>query len=177
MTLTKSENLQFELLSVDHADELYEILTTPLVLAFIAPNEKQPTIEKFKAEYAARARGPANPIVPSERWFNVAVRLASPSSKAVGRLEATSYGEWGEVAFLLGEAWWGKGLASETLHWWHDYLAEAVPGVQWWATVQPDNQRSIRLLTRFGYKEMDSSERPELQSYDAGDLCFVLSSS
>ncbi|NJL86818.1 MAG: GNAT family N-acetyltransferase, partial [Leptolyngbyaceae cyanobacterium SM1_1_3] len=109
------------------------------------------------------------------KWFNMAIRLKAPSSKVIGRLEATSYGQWGEVAYLLGQAWWGKGLAFEAMHWWHDYLAAAMPGVQWWATVHPDNQRSLRLLTRLRYKEVNSSQRPRLQSYDLGDRCFVLS--
>jgi hypothetical protein len=43
----------------------------------------------------------------------------------IGRLEATSYGDWGEIAYLLGEAWWGKGLAFEVMGWWHDYLTAA----------------------------------------------------
>lgn len=169
-----STNLRFEPLTATHADDLFAILTTPSVLAFIDPTGNRPTLEELRAEYAVRARGPVNPITPTEQWFNMAILLKVPSSKAIGRLEATSYGEWGEVAYLLGEAWWGKGLASEAMRWWHDYLAAAVPGVQWWATVHPGNQRSIRLLTRLGYEEVDLSKRPKLQSYDLGDRCFVL---
>lgn len=174
MTLIASRHLQFEQLNADHADELYAVLTTPSVLAFIDPDGSRQTLEELKTEYAVRARGPLNPVFPDERWFNVAIRLSSSTSEAVGRLEATSYGTWGEVAFLLGKPWWGKGLASEALCWWHDYLADVVPGVQWWATVHPNNHRSIKLLTRFGYERVDSSKRPELQSFDEGDLCFFL---
>ena len=174
MILMLSKNLHFEPLTAAHADNLFAILTTPSVLAFIDPTGSRPTLEELRAEYTARARGPIEPI-PTEKWFNMAIRLKAPSSEVIGRLEATSYGEWGEVAYLLGEAWWGRGLAFEAMRWWHDYLAAVVPGGQWWATVHPDNQRSIRLLTRLGYKEVDSSDRPKLQSYDLGDRCFVLS--
>lgn len=175
MILMLSKNLQFEPLTAAHADDLFAILTTPSVLAFIDPTGSRPTLEEMRAEYTARARGPVDPIIPTEKWFNMAIRLKAPPSEVIGRLEATSYGEWGEVAYLMGEAWWGKGLASEAMRWWHNYLAAVVPGVQWWATVHSAKQRSIRLLTRLGYEEVDSSKRPKLQSYDLGDRCFVLS--
>ena len=136
-----------------------------------------PTLAELKAGYAACTRGPVAPIMPTEQWFNMAIRLKSPPFRAIGRLEATRYGEWGELAYLLGEEWWGKGLAFEAMSWWHDYLAAAAPNIQWWATVHPANQRSIRLLTRLGYEEVDASKRPRLQSYDVGDLCFVFSTS
>ncbi|MBW4649305.1 MAG: GNAT family N-acetyltransferase [Kastovskya adunca ATA6-11-RM4] len=175
MTSMQSKNLHFEPLTAAHADDLFAVLTTPSVLAFIDPTGKPPTLEELRAEYAARASGPVNLITPTEKWFNVAVHLKADSSKAIGRLEATRYSKWGEVAYLLGEAWWGKGLAFEAMHWWHDYLEAVVPGTQWWATVHPANQRSIRLLTRLKYEEVDSSRRPKLQSYDLGDRCFIRS--
>lgn len=177
MKLMLSQNLSFEPLSATHADELFSILTAPSVLAFIDPMGAPPTLAELKAGYAACTRGPVAPIMPTEQWFNMAIRLKSPPFRAIGRLEATRYGEWGELAYLLGEEWWGKGLAFEAMSWWHDYLAAAAPNIQWWATVHPANQRSIRLLTRLGYEEVDASKRPRLQSYDVGDLCFVFSTS
>jgi RimJ/RimL family protein N-acetyltransferase len=175
MTLMRSKNLHFEPLTAMHADELFAVLTKPSVLAFIDPTGKPPTLEELRAEYAARASGPMNAVTPAEQWFNMAIHLNADSSKAIGRLEATRYGEWGEVAYLLGEAWWGKGLAFEAMVWWHDYLEAVVPGIQWWAAVYPANQRSIRLLARLRYEEVDASKRSQLHSYDAGDRCFVRS--
>ena len=175
MPLMQSQNLYFEPLTAAHADVLFPVLATRSVLAFIDLTGDPPTIEEFRGEYAARAIGPVDAPTPTERWFNMAVRLKTPLSPAIGRLEATRHSEWGEIAYLFGEAWWGKGLAFEAMLWWHDYLAVAAPGTEWWATVHPANQRSIRLLTRLGYEEMDSSKRPKLYSYDSGDRCFVRS--
>jgi RimJ/RimL family protein N-acetyltransferase len=171
----QSKNLYFEPLTVAHADDLFPILTTPSVLAFIDPTGKPPTLEELRTEYAARASGPLKLITPAEAWFNMAIYLKADSSRAIGRLEATRYGEWGEVAYLLGEAWWGKGLAFEAMCWWHDYLEAIVSPTQWWATVHPANQRSIQLLIRLKYEEVDPNRRPKLQSYDSGDRCFVRS--
>jgi RimJ/RimL family protein N-acetyltransferase len=171
----QSKNLYFEPLSPAHAADLFPILTTPSVLAFIDLTGEPPTLEELRTEYAARARGPVKLTTPAETWFNMAVYLKADSSRAIGRLEATRYGEWGEIAYLLGEAWWGKGLAFEAMHWWHDYLEAIAPLTQWWATVHSANQRSIRLLNRLKYEEVEPSRRPKLQSYDLGDLCFVRS--
>lgn len=60
---------------------------------------------------------------------------------------------------------------------WHGYLVVAVPEAEWWATVAPDNFRSIRLLKRLGYVERASksiSDDIAPQSYDKGDRCFTL---
>ena len=167
----QSKNLFFKPLTTAHADDLFPILTTPSVLAFIEPTGS-PTLEELRAEYAVRAKGSLNSITSTEQWFNVVIYLKGSCPIAIGRLEATSYGGWGELAYLLGEAWWGQGLAFEAMHWWHEYLAVAVPGTKWWATVHPENHRSIKLLTRLKYEEVSS--RPKLQSYDLGDRCFVL---
>lgn len=173
----QSKRLYFELLDIDHADELFPILTTPSVLAFIDPTGNRPILEEVRAEYACRMKGPINLAVSTEQWFNMAIYLKAHHSKAIGRLEATSYDGWGEIAYLLGEPWWGKGLAFEAMNWWHEYLEMAVPETKWWATVHPENQRSIRLLSRLGYEKIDSSNQPKLQSYDLGDLCFVRTAS
>lgn len=168
----QSKNLRFERLTADHAAELFPVLNTPAVQAFIDPTNSQ-TVAELQAEYSARAEGPV-PSNQTERWFNVAVHLSSPTEPVIGRLEATSYGGWGEIAYLFGEAWWGKGLAFEAVSWWHDYLLAAEPRTEWWATVAPENIRSIRLLKRLGYLERTSTaDNPKLQSYDQGDLCFV----
>lgn len=168
-----NNNLQFELLTAAHADELFPILTTPAVMAFIDPTGKPPTLAELRTEYSARARG-SGQRVPTERWFNTIVRLQDPNSTAIGRLEATSYGAWGELAYVFGKDWWGKGLAFEAMNWWHDHLATAVTDSQWWATVHPDNHRSIRLLNRLGYEEVRAIDRPQIQSFDEGDRCFVI---
>lgn len=169
----QSKNLYYESLTAAHADQLFPFLTIPSVLAFIDP-ENPPTLKEFRAEYAIRERRSANSTSSTEQWFNVAIYLKADSSTAIGRLEATSYDGWGEVAYLLGEPWWGKGIAFEAMNWWHEYLEMAVPETEWWATVHPANQRSIRLLVRLGYEEVFDGQ-PELQSYDLGDRCFVLS--
>jgi RimJ/RimL family protein N-acetyltransferase len=175
MTSMQSQNLHFELLTAAHADDLFPILITPSILSFIDPTGDPPTINELRTDYTTRMNGPVVSTNPHEQWFNMAIRLKDSPYPVIGRLEATGYGEWGELAYLLGEAWWGKGLAFEAMLWWHDYLAAAVPETIWWATVHPSNQRSIRLLKRLGYEQVAAIDSPKLYSYDPGDYCFVRS--
>ncbi|WP_422110753.1 GNAT family N-acetyltransferase [Candidatus Synechococcus calcipolaris] len=112
---------------------------------------------------------------PPRISFIYLVFVPSCQLKVFVPFEATGHGAWGEVAYLLGEAWWGKGLAFEAMSWWHDYLATVTPRTEWWATVHPMNQRSIRLLKRLGYREVAPNQCPKLYSYDLGDCCFVKS--
>ncbi len=164
----QSQTLTFEPLTAAQAEELYPVLTTPAVLAWIEPPGYQPTLEEFRADYALRARG-FLPGAPTASWFNVVIRLKEPPAPAIGRLEAACWGEWGEVAYLFGEAWWGRGLAFEAMSWWQEYLAVAAPGTEWWAAVHPENSRSLRLLARLGWEEQPRSQAPNLGSYDPGD--------
>jgi hypothetical protein len=46
----QSKNLRFEPLTDTHADELFSILTTASVLAFIDPDGNPPTIEELRTE-------------------------------------------------------------------------------------------------------------------------------
>jgi RimJ/RimL family protein N-acetyltransferase len=170
----QSNRLIYEPLSAAHAYLLADILTSQAVLAYIDPIGIPLSVDELASEYEARALGP--PVAhPSDSWFNFAIRLRIEPYQAIGRLEATTYGNWGEVAYLLGEPWWGQGLGLEAMQWWHGYLKVHSGVTTWWAAVHPENARSIRLLLRLGYIEVDPKLAPSLGSYDEGDRCFCRS--
>ena len=81
----QSKNLYFESLTAAHADDLFSILTTSSVLAFIAPTEP-PTLEDLRAEYAVRARGPVNSMTSTEQWSTLHRHVRH---KCLGRPQAT----------------------------------------------------------------------------------------
>jgi RimJ/RimL family protein N-acetyltransferase len=113
------------------------------------------------------ARGPER---PGERWYNFAL-LRVDDGTVIGRLEATSYGAWAEIAYLLGPAAQGRGYAREGVRWLLDHLRG--DGVtEFWAAVHPANARSIALLVALGFRRCEP-ERP-LGSYDPGDVVFAL---
>jgi RimJ/RimL family protein N-acetyltransferase len=170
----QSERLIYEPLRAAHAHLLADILTSRAVLAHIDPLGIPPSVDELASEYEARSLGPPASH-PAERWFNFAIRLPVEPYQAIGRLEATTYGNWGEVAYLLGEPWWGKGFGLEAMQWWHEYLEVHSAKTTWWAAVYPENARSIQLLSRLGYIEVNPESAPNLGSYVEGDRCFCRS--
>jgi len=91
---------------------------------------------------------------------------------AIGRLEATVLEKRAEVAYLFGPEFWGHGYGTESLSWLHMFIEETFHILEFWATVRPDNGRSIRLLERLGYVEAAAETWPQLTSYDPGDRVF-----
>lgn len=114
---------------------------------------------------------PANK--PELSFENYAVRLAS-SGTVIGTLEATIHDTLVEVAYLFGPHYWGKGYAAEALSWFGDLFLgrESTSGM--WAATLPTNLRSVALLTRCGYKQIEPRDAPKLLSYEEGDLVFSL---
>jgi RimJ/RimL family protein N-acetyltransferase len=166
----RSSRLSYEVLTVEHAAELHPVLATPAVLARIDRSGSLPTLADTASAFARRAAGAG--AATDQRWYDVVIRSLAAPYPAIGRLEATVHDGWGELAYLLGEAWWGQGLAYEAMRWWHGYLEVMAPGTVWWAATHPSNARSLQLLHRLGYREAEGGERPPMGSYDPGDRCF-----
>jgi RimJ/RimL family protein N-acetyltransferase len=160
--------LVFEPLRQAHAFDLVSALTDPRVYQFIE-GPFPTTAEQLAAQFAQFEMGP-----PVDRrhecWWDYVVRLGQ-SGPAIGRLEATLIDGWAEVAYLLGPEYWGHGYAAEALTWLHGQLWRDQTTADWWASVCPGNWRSMRLLTRLGYSEVQTGW-PMLTSYDPGDRVF-----
>jgi RimJ/RimL family protein N-acetyltransferase len=163
-----TERLIIEPLEPSHAPGLHAALDHPDVGTFIGGPDVT-TLEAVRARIERLAVGPLAPR-SGERWWNFAV-LVPAERTIIGRLEATTYGAWGEIAYVFSPSWWGRGLASEASRWLVGHLAErGVPEL--WAAVDPDNDRSQRLLLRIGFTRTDEPERP-LSSFLPGDDMFV----
>jgi len=67
---------------------------------------------------------------------------------------------------------WGQGYATEATAWMIGEV-RALGCAECWATVLPENVASVRLLRRLGFIEAEPGDLA-LQSYDDGDLTFVL---
>lgn len=169
-----TERLAIEPLAPLHTGGLFAALDDPAVHRYL-PRPDVTTPDALRARIERLAAGPppptAGPLSPTgERWWNFAVLLRADHT-IIGRLEATTYGDWGEVAYVFGPRWWGQGLAAEATRWLLGHLA--AHGVrELWAAVHPANQPSQKLLTRVGFAAVDELSRP-LASFDPGDLAFV----
>lgn len=167
-TAANCDRLVFEPLRQAHAFELINALTDPRVYEFIEGSYPA-TYEDLAAEFDRFEAGPPEGK-RHERWWDYAVRLGE-RGQTIGRLEATLVDDWAEVAYLFGPEYWGRGYASEALTWLHGQLRQDGAAADWWASVCPGNERSMKLLTRLGYIEV-ASGWPALTSYDPGDRVF-----
>jgi hypothetical protein len=182
--------LAIEPLSVAHAAGLHAALDHPDVHRFLlAPDvttldalrarierlsadpSPAPASERSETGGGDGSAGGAGGGAPRaiERWWNFAVRLRA-DHLVIGRLEATTYGDWGEIAYVFGPRWWGQGLATEAGAWLVRHLADH-GAAELWAAVHPDNTASQRLLARLGFHGA-APARP-LASFDPGDRAFV----
>lgn len=160
-----TERLALEPLDHDHADGLVAALRDPSVARFLGGPDVT-TIEALHARIDGLHAGPR----PGEVWWSFAVRRRA-DGVIVGRIEATSYGAWAEVAYLIGPAYQRRGFATEATGWLLAQLAAA--GVrEAWATIHPDNAGSRGVLARLGFTACAEWSRP-LGSYDPGDEVFV----
>jgi RimJ/RimL family protein N-acetyltransferase len=162
-----TERLAIEPLVPSHTTGLHAALDDPSVGRFL-PRPDVTTPDALRARIERLAAGPLPHT--GERWWNFAVLLHADRT-IIGRLEATTYGEWGEIAYVFGPRWWGQGLASEATRWLLGHLAKH--GVtELWAAVHAANQPSKRLLTRLGFAAVGELSRP-VASFDPGDVAFV----
>ena len=170
MRQNRSNRLVYEPLGVEHVLPLYDSLADARVYEHIGGIT--PTTEALALEFARRAAGPP-PNRPDERWVNLAVALATaaPTTVYIGRLEATLYDTWGEVAYLFGPTYWGRGYATEAMTWFHNMLA-SLDIQELCAAVAPSDVRSLALLRRLGYREIPAGNDRVLGSCGPGDICL-----
>lgn len=108
----------------------------------------------------------------SERWLNWVVRLAS--QECVGFVQATIYpGLRADLAFAFAPGYWGRGVAFEACQAVLPCLGRDFEVRALYATVDPRNLRSIRLLQRLGFHEVPGEHYPNGE-VAPGDLAFLL---
>jgi RimJ/RimL family protein N-acetyltransferase len=170
----ESPRLQYEKIAPAHAAELQEALCDHRVYEFIT-DHGTPTADELLQVFTRKALG-SPPSRSDETWIDYAVR-AKESGVTIGRIEATILEGHAEVAYLLGPRYWGYGFALEAMRWLHQVLESEFRVFDFWATVSPSNDRSLRLLARLGYGEAASVIGPiRLLSYNSGDRVFHNSS-
>ncbi|MET9930596.1 MULTISPECIES: GNAT family N-acetyltransferase [unclassified Streptomyces] len=96
-------------LAVAHAGEMAEALADPALHAFIGGAPLSPP--ELRARYERLTAGSPDPAVT---WLNWVVRLRS-EDRLTGTVQATvtDGGRVAEVAWVVGTAWQGRGIARE----------------------------------------------------------------
>ena len=101
--------LRLEPLRVDHAGELVDVLSDAALYAFTGGSP--PSRDELERRYARQVAGSPD---PAEQWHNWVVRLGN-HGPAVGYVQATVRPAAGsaELAWVVGPAWQGRGIARE----------------------------------------------------------------
>jgi len=106
-------------------------------------------------------------------WLNWAIRIVS-SDRCVGYVQATIHaGRTADFAYVLASAFWGHGIATEACVAAIDFLETELAVRSLYATVSAENHRSVRLLARLGFGEVDAARYPHGKVVE-GDRVFSL---
>ncbi len=133
--------LALEPLTVAHATEMAEALGDPGLHEFIGGSPA--TAEELRARYALLAAGP--PPGGADAWLNWAIRL----ERAVGYVQATVTSGQATVAWVVGTAWQGRGIATEAARVLVSWLGEhGVTTIV--ATIHPDHAASSAVARHLG---------------------------
>jgi enoyl-CoA hydratase/carnithine racemase/RimJ/RimL family protein N-acetyltransferase len=144
----ESERLILEPLRVEHADELAPLLDDPALHEFIGG--RPPSSDELweRIERQVRGRSPDG----RERWLNWTVRLRATGG-AVGTAQATvrtdDAGERAALAWVIGSAYQGQGLAKEAAglmaRWLRDQGVERLT-----ANIHPEHHASMAVARSLG---------------------------
>lgn len=129
-----------------HAEEMHAVLSDPAIYAH--ENEPPASVAWLRARYA-RLESRRSPD-GREEWLNWVLRLHD--GPAIGYVQATVHaGGRADVAYVLGSAWWGQGLASEAVRAMVEELRQRHGVQRLHAVLKSANERSLKLLQRMGF--------------------------
>ncbi len=146
--------LLLEPLTVAHAYEMFDVLSDEAIYRHL--DEAAPaSVEHLRRVYDKREarRSPDG----SEDWLNWVVRV--PGGQLLGCVQATVFvpgSAW--IAYVFSSRHWGRGHAHEATAGMLAHLAQAYGVRRYLATVEVDNERSIRLLERLGFARASPHE-------------------
>jgi RimJ/RimL family protein N-acetyltransferase len=171
----ETERLRLEPLSRAHAAELFPVLADPRLYRFI-PRDPPPSLASLEDRFQ-RLETRASPR-GDEDWLNWVVR-AKQDEQCIGRVEVTlrHADRSAYLAYELGTASWGQGLATEACRrvlatLWSDYGVSMVV-----AEVDTRNAASIRLLERLGFARGALRTNADFFKGESSDeLTFTLAS-
>jgi [ribosomal protein S5]-alanine N-acetyltransferase len=146
-TLTTLQ-LELEPLTIEHATEMFEVLSDPVIYRYL-DDPPLPSIEHLRSVYKKREarKSPDG----SQGWLNWAVRVRG--QQLVGVVQATVFepnSAW--VAYVFSPQHWGHGYAYEATAAMIAHLGSDYGVTRYLATVEVENLRSIRLLERLGFR-------------------------
>ena len=165
MTTLKPETIHTQRLTllplwVEHADEMASVLSDPALHDFIGGSPE--TAEALRARYARWSAGSPD---PAQSWCNWVIELRSAAS-LTGTVQATvttdGSGASAEIAWVVGTAWQGRGIATEAARglvaWLDEQRVRTVV-----AHIHPDHHASAAVAKAAGLSPTDQWQDGELR--------------
>lgn len=170
MVTIEANGLRLERLAVAHADEMFAPLSAAAMYDYM-PGEPPASLEALRKRYEMLATGHSPD--GRDQWLNWIVRLES--GQCAGFVQATIYPRrTGDFAYVLAPEFWGRGIAFEACRAALSYIQRELRVSALFATVDPANLRSIRLLLRLGFTEIAPADYPHGDP-EPNDRVFSLS--
>ncbi|WP_231919922.1 GNAT family N-acetyltransferase [Microlunatus soli] len=152
--------LILEPLTVEHAEEMVEVLADPQLYAFTGGSA--PTLAELRHRYARQVAGHSSDR--TQWWLNWVIRLRlDPDRPAVGYLQATVAAEplaaeplaadraTAELAWVVGMPWQGRGIAARAA----GLVADQLRPTRLIAHIHPDHRASEAIAHRLGMAPTD----------------------
>ncbi len=147
--------LTLEPLRMSHAEEMFEVLGDEAIYRYLDYSPPS-SVEYLRGVYA-RLETRTSPD-GSEGWLNWIIRPHGQSP--AGYVQATvAPDRSAHVAYILASRYWGHGYAQRAMRAMLEHLASNYDVDHCVATVEAENQRSIRLLERLGFRPAAAEER------------------
>jgi RimJ/RimL family protein N-acetyltransferase len=148
---------RLEPVSVAHAVEMFPLLCEPAIyeyLSFGPPASLEALTERYQRQALGRSAD------GTEQWLNWIIRPRDTGACA-GFVQATLLAsQSGIFGFILGPAYWGRGLAYDACRAALEVLFRDHCVTCLFATADRRNARSLALLTRLGFQRVDRSTYP-----------------
>ncbi|MEY9872036.1 RimJ/RimL family protein N-acetyltransferase [Streptacidiphilus sp. MAP12-33] len=156
----RTGRLTLEPLCVAHAEEMATVLADPGLHTFIGGTPE--TAEALRARYTRWMAGSPD---PAQSWCNWVVRLRA-EDRLTGTLQATvttdAHGASAEIAWVVGAAWQGRGIATEAAQGLVAWLGrQRVRRIV--AHIHPGNAPSAAVATAAGLTPTDRWQDDELR--------------
>jgi RimJ/RimL family protein N-acetyltransferase len=137
---------------VEYAEEMARVLGDPALHTYIGGAPE--SVEQLRSRYERWSAGSPDPMVT---WLNWVIRLRS-DGHLTGTVQATigaeNDGVVAEVAWVVGTAWQGRGIATEAAGALVEWLAEQ-PVHAIIAHIHPDHAASAAVATAAGLAPTD----------------------
>jgi [ribosomal protein S5]-alanine N-acetyltransferase len=151
-----SGDLSLEPQIAAHADEMFAILSDPAIYEF--ENEPPASVEWLRARFVkleTRRSGDG-----TEQWLNWVIR--DSRFRLAGYVQATVRADGDAyIAYVLGSAFWGRGIARRAVEAVIDELAAGYGVRTLWAIFKTSNLRSRRLLERIAFSDAPGERRAQ----------------